>query len=155
MKKLTIKHTVSAPTTKVWEAFTNADILKQWWSPEQMTCSHASIDLQENGVFRYCFKGKGGKEYWGRGVYQSLNKPSFLSYLDTFTDAEGNPVPPSYLGIPRDEIVETLVEFHFEEDGHTTKLTMVGECDYDDAMEESMIAGWKGMFEKLNVLLEV
>lgn len=152
MKKLTIERTFSAPINHVWEAFTNADKLKQWWAPPQMTCSHLSLELKEGGIFRYAFKDQNENEFWGRGVFQTINKPSFLSYLDTFTDADGNPVPPSYFGIPGDDIVETLAELHFEQEGEKTKLKLVGDNSYDDSMTEDMTKGWNGMFDNLNKL---
>ncbi len=84
MKKLTIERTFSAQIDKVWEAFTNADELKLWWSPAQMNCSHISLQIKEGGIFRYCFKTQDEKEFWGRGVYQTISKPSILSYFHTF-----------------------------------------------------------------------
>lgn len=153
MKTLTITRTFSAPIDTVWNAFTNADTLKKWWAPPGMTCSHASINLAEGGLFRYCFQGEDGKEFWGRGVYQTIKKPKVLSYLDTFTDSEGTPVPPSYFGMEGDEVVETLAEFHFHEDGDRTTMTLTGENYFDDAMTEEMTKGWNGMFDNLAKLL--
>ena len=154
MKKLTIERTFSGPIEQVWEAFTNADKLKQWWYPPSMTCSHISLELKDGGIFRYCFKGQDGNEFWGRGIYKTINKPSFLSYLDTFTDADGKPVPPSHFGMPGDEIVETLAEFHFEQEGEKTKVTLVGENYFDDSMTADMTQGWNGMFDNLEKLYQ-
>lgn len=153
MKTLTIERLIYAPITKIWDAFTDADQLKQWWSPQGMSCSHASIELKAGGLFRYCFKTQDGNEFWGRGVYQNVKQPSQLSYLDTFTDATGQPVPPSHFGIPGDDVIETLVEFSFVEEGENTKLKMVGENYYDDAMTDDLISGWNSMFDKLESFL--
>jgi uncharacterized protein YndB with AHSA1/START domain len=154
MKKITLTRTFSAPIEKVWDAFTHADILKQWWFPPTMTCSHASLDLTEGGIFRYCFLTEDGKEFWGRGVYKSIEKPTLLSYLNTFTDAAGVPVPPSHFGIPGDDVVETLVEFHFDSQNGKTTVELIGENFYDESMTDDMMQGWNGMFDNLEIFVK-
>lgn len=153
MKKLTIERTISAPINTVWNAFTHADTLKQWWHPESMICSHASLELKPGGLFTYCFKGNDQTEYWGRGVYETITEPTFLSYRDTFCDSDGNAVPPSHYGIPGDEIIETLAEFQFQQDGEKTKITLTGENYFDDSMTDSMTQGWNQMFDNLETLV--
>lgn len=153
MKNLNLERSFSAPISKVWEAFSSADKLEKWWFPEGMESSSISVDFKKGGIFTYCFKGAEGVEYWGRGVYQEIDQPNFLSWLDTFTDAQGNPVPSSHYGIPGDEIVETLVEFRLAEENGITTMKMFGENPYDDSMLEDMTKGWNSMFDKLEELL--
>lgn len=154
MKKITIERLFSAPIEKVWEALTNQERLKKWWCPQGMESAHLSADLGKGGVFRYCFKDSNGKEFWGRGVYQAIEKPTFLSFLDTFTDSKGEPVPSSYYGMGGSEIVEALVEFSLAFDNGVTKMKMVGENPHDDSVLEDMKKGWNGMFDKLEILLK-
>jgi uncharacterized protein YndB with AHSA1/START domain len=154
MTKLTLERSFSAPIEKVWEALTNEDKLKKWWSPIGMESSYISVDLKKDGVFRYCHKGSDGKEFWGRGIYQTIEQPKFLSWLDTFTDSEGNPVPSSHYGMSGEEIVEALVEFSLTADNGITTMTMVGDNPHDDSILEDMKKGWNGMFDKLEELLK-
>lgn len=153
MKKLIIKRTFKAPIEKIWDAFTTPEILRKWWSPEGMINSYISVDLKKDGLFRYCFKGVDKKEYWGRGVYQKISKPNYFSYLDTFTDPECKPVPPSYFGIPGDKIIETLAEFEFTAEANNTIVTLTGENYFDEGMTEDMTKGWNSMFDKLDSIL--
>lgn len=153
MNQVTLERSFSAPIEKVWEALTNTDKLKKWWSPADMEASYISVDLKKGGIFRYCMKGSNGKEFWGRGVYQIIEQPKLLSFLDTFTDSQGNPVPSSHYGIPGEEIVESLVEFSLTEENGITTMTMVGDNPHDDSMLEDMTKGWNGMFDKLEELL--
>ncbi len=154
MKKLTLERLLSAPIEKVWEALTNVDKLKKWWSPTGMESSHISVDLKKGGVFRYCHRASDGKEFWGRGVYQTIEQPKFLSFLDTFTDSQGNPVPSSHYEMSGEEIIESLVEFSLTVNNGVTTMKMVGDNPYDDSMLEEMKKGWNGMFDKLEVLLQ-
>lgn len=154
MTKLTIERTFSATIEKVWESFTRKDKLEKWWCPTGFHSSDISVDLQKGGIFRYCFKNTDGQEFWGRGVYQTIEKPTFLSLLDTFTDSQGNPVPSSHYGMAGKEIVESMVEFRFTIDDKITKMTMIGDNPHEDSMLEDMKKGWNGMFDKLELLLK-
>lgn len=154
MNKLILKYSFSAPIEKVWEALTSADKLKQWWSPTGMESSYTSVNFKEGGIFRYCIKSPDGKEFWGRGVYQTIEQPKFLSFLDTFTDSQGNPVSSSHYGMSGEEVVESLVEFRLTENNGITTMELVGENPHDDSMLEEMKKGWNGMFEKLGLLLK-
>jgi len=153
MTKLTLKRSFSAPIEKVWEALTSVDKLKKWWCPPGMESSHISVDFKKDGVFRYSFKASDGKEFWGRGVYQTIEPTKFLSFLDTFTDPEGNPVPSSHYGMAGEEIIEALVEFSLTAEDGITTMEMVGDNPHDDSILEDMKKGWNGMFDKLEVLL--
>lgn len=148
-KQLIIERTFNAPIGKVWAAFTNPEILAKWWSPAGMKNYHASTDVREGGEFRYCFESSEGVRYWGKGVYQKINEPTYLSYIDNFTDSDGTPVPPAHYGIPGDVPVPTLVEFVFTAKGDKTDMRITGENPYDDSMTENMTQGWNTMFDKL------
>jgi uncharacterized protein YndB with AHSA1/START domain len=150
MNSLTIERNINAPLEKVWDAFTNPEVLRTWFTPPGMKNAFISADVKEEGLFRYCFKmNDGGAEFWGRGIYKKIEEPTYLSYMDTFTDAEGNPVPPSHFGMPGTEIVETLTEFFFTSNGETTTMKLVAENPFDEKMTGDMTAGWNGMFDSL------
>jgi len=149
MRKLTIKRTINASIEKVWEAFTTPEKLSTWWSPEGMSSSYLSVDFREGGLFRFCFNGSDGNKFWGRGIYQKLTKPTFISYLDSFSDAQGNPVPPSHYGIPGNEIIESLIEINLSEAGERTDMAISMDNGFDESMTENMTKGWNGMFDKL------
>ncbi|MBP9718237.1 SRPBCC domain-containing protein [Candidatus Gracilibacteria bacterium] len=154
MKKLTLERSFSTPIEKVWEALTSADKLKKWWSPPGFKAADISVDFKKGGIFGYCFKNSEGQEFWGRGVYQAIEEPKFLSWLDTFTDSKGNPVPSSHYGMSGEETIESLVEFSLTVENGITTMKMVGENPHDDSMLESMTKGWNGMFDKLEALLK-
>lgn len=83
-----------------------------------------------------------------------MNSQSFSNLFDTFTDSDGNPVAPSYYGMPEEKIVESLVEFSLTMENGITTMKMVGDNPHDDSLREDMEKGWNGMFDKLEVLLK-
>ena len=153
MEKFTLERTFHAPIQAVWDAFVEEKKLREWWSPEGMTTSHISVDLNKEGKFTYCFGSPDGKEYWGRGIYKVIEAPTHLAYQDSFADAEGNPVPASHYGLPGDDIIETMVDIHFSSNGEKTHMKAVMDNPYGDAMTQDMTKGWNSMFDKLTKLL--
>lgn len=150
MKKLTLTRTFQAPIEEVWRAWTDTELLKKWWAPGGMHCSHMTADVQEGGRFFYCFKmDEDDTEYWGRGTYQTITEPTFLSYLDSFTDEKGTDVPPSHYGMAGDEVVESLVEITFKEDKNGTHVTLAADNPFGAQMTKEMTKGWNDMFDKL------
>lgn len=150
MRKLTIERTFNHPIERVWDAFTNPEILKLWWSPPGISCRIISVDLKEGGEFRFVHKmDETGQEVYCRGVYQKIDPPKYLSYTDSFTDEAGKDVGAKYYGMGSDEVVETLVEFFFTEKNAQTHLKLVHESPYDEKMNEGMVEGWNGMFDNL------
>ncbi len=149
MKKLSITREFPATIDQIWDAFTIVEKLKSWWSPKTMNCSHMTVDLRVNGMFHYCFEGKDASQYWGRGVYKVLEKPTRIVYLDTFTDKDGTPIPPSSFGLPGDEVAETPVDIQFSPIGNRTKMEIIMDNPFDEEMTAEMTQGWNEMFDKL------
>jgi uncharacterized protein YndB with AHSA1/START domain len=155
MKKLTLTRTFQAPIDEVWRAWTDAELLKEWWAPAGMHCSHVTADVHEEGRFLYCFKkDDDDTEYWGRGIYQTITEPTFLSYLDSFTDKKGNDVPPSHYGMPGDEVVESLTEITLKEDKNGTHVILAADNPFGAQMTKEMTKSWNEMFDKLAGVLK-
>ena len=154
MNKLIIEKTIHAPIEKVWEAFTNPKLTKLWWSPMGATAPFFEAEVKEGGRFCYCHKMDDGTlECWGRGIYEKIDAPNYLSFRDCFTDEQGNEVSSSYYGMNDsrcNEISDVLVEFFFVADGEKTRLKMVQENPFDDQMASDMTDGWNQMFNKLD-----
>ncbi len=151
---MTLDRFLPASQEEVWAAFTRPELLKEWWAPEGIRCGFVSVDLKAGGWFRYCFVGEeDGQEYWGRGTYQEIRKPDLLSYMDTFTDEKGTPVPPSHHGIPINEIKEGIVRFRFSAEKPGTRMVMEMDNYFDESYTKQVIAGWNSMLDNLERML--
>ncbi len=51
-KQLVIERTIKATPERVFDAFTQADQLTQWWWPNGFTCPAAEVDLRVGGTYR-------------------------------------------------------------------------------------------------------
>jgi uncharacterized protein YndB with AHSA1/START domain len=65
-----------APRALVYEAWTNAKHLDQWFGPKGFTTKTLEADIRVGGRWRFVMVGPDGKEWDNRMVYLELEKPS-------------------------------------------------------------------------------
>ncbi|WP_237188534.1 SRPBCC family protein [Rothia nasimurium] len=147
---LTFTHDFEATPEALYEAFTSAELMPQWFGPEGFTVplDTVDIDVREGGAQKF--------------VMVSEENPEFTSPVNgTF-----HKLVPGELIEGYEAICEELAEAHgmeagsyflnrtsFEKiDENTTRVTIT-QGPMDPAMHEMSVAGWKSSFNKLNRLL--
>lgn len=51
IKEVSFEKTYDAPVEQVWKAWTNPDLLKQWWGPNDVIIPDCEVDLKVGGRF--------------------------------------------------------------------------------------------------------
>jgi len=148
-RELVITRIFDAPRELVWKAWTEPEHFKKWWGPKNFTAPVIKIDLRVGGGYLYCMRSSEGQEFWTTGAYREIVPMERLVYTDSFSDAEGNPVPASHYGVPGDWPSELLVTVTFEEVGSKTKMTLRQVGIPAGVMSEMAVAGWNESFDKL------
>lgn len=143
-----VTRTFDAPREQVYKAWTDPEEIKKWWGPKNFTAPFARIDLREGGKYLLAMRGPDGKDFWNGGEFRVVT-PDRLVWVDTFTDANGNPVPASTYGLSEDYPMETIITITFVETADKTNVTishpMAEGVNYDDET-----AGWNESLDKLN-----
>ena len=97
VNELKIIRVFDAPVELVWAAWSSPELVKQWWGPKDFTAPTIRIDFREGGKYLYAMHGPADSEYdvdmWNTGVYKEIVPNKRIVYLDSFSDADGNPVP--------------------------------------------------------------
>jgi uncharacterized protein YndB with AHSA1/START domain len=138
------------PRDRVFRAWTEPAHLMGWWAPAGFTTPFCSVDLRPGGAFRYCMRSPEGRDYWGRGVYREIVEPERISYLDSFTDADGNPVPPEHYGVSSEFPSETLITVTLGAQAGRTALSLRWAMESAPAAERDMCEqGWNQMLDRL------
>src|SRR5512143_1660283 len=146
---LTITRTFDAPRERVWERWPEPSQYMCWWGPKDFTAPYARFDLRPGGTYLSCMRGPDGKDYWDTGKYEEIEDLEHILYTDSFADEHGNPVPPSYYGMPADQPVEMAVEVRLEDIGGKTRMT-VEHCGLPGGeMIDQAKEGWNQSFDKL------
>jgi uncharacterized protein YndB with AHSA1/START domain len=143
----------NAPVEQVWEAWSSPELMKQWWGPKDFTAPTIKIDFRAGGRYLYAMHGPAGTEYdvdmWNTGVYKEIVPNKRIVYLDSFSDADGNPVPPSAYGMT-DLPDQMLVTVEFEAlEGDRTRLTLTHTGAPAGTQADNMTLGWNQSLDKL------
>jgi uncharacterized protein YndB with AHSA1/START domain len=154
-----ITRVVKAPRARVFEVFSQAEHLVQWFGPKGMPMEHCDNDPRPGGRFHYSLRMPDGELMWGKWQYRELRAPERLVYLSCFSDADGglgrHPLAPEW---PQQMI--TVVTF--EESGPDRTLITITWAPFEasateaavfDAGRPSMTQGWTGTFEQLDAYL--
>ena len=86
--ELVVTRTVNAPARLVWEAWTKADLFRQWWVPKSYGLNLASceMDVRPGGQYRLAFLHEGSTmEFFG--TYLEVTPPSRLVWTNDEGDA--------------------------------------------------------------------
>ncbi|WP_234572424.1 SRPBCC family protein [Rhodohalobacter sp. 614A] len=87
---ITVKREFDAPQSDVWAAWTDPELLDQWWAPKPWKSVTKSMDFSEGGRRLYAMVGPNGEEHWAFSDYTSINPKDNFSYSDGFCDSNGN-----------------------------------------------------------------
>jgi Uncharacterized protein conserved in bacteria len=80
----------NADLALVWEAWTNPDILDQWWAPRPYKTKTKIMDFREGGMWLYAMIGPNNETQWCKSMYQKIVPQKSYSYNDSFCDDNGN-----------------------------------------------------------------
>jgi glutathione S-transferase len=138
---LTMSRRFAAPREKVFDAWTNADVLKQWWAAAPtMDTPVAEVDAREGGRYRLSMRDTGtGETHTLVGEYREITPPERLVYTWTWeTNAEA-----------MHGSEETLVEVDFREDGDGTEVVVTHSGFAGPEIRDLHVQGWEGVLGTL------
>jgi len=120
---LTIEREFNAPRSLVFQVYSDAEHIKQWWGPRGWELTVCNLDFRPGGIWHYCMKcidrNQGdfyGMESWGKGIYSAIVQNEKIEYTDYFSDAEGN--------VPEDMPASAITLIFEEQDGRTKLITI-------------------------------
>jgi len=149
-----ISQVFTAPRQRVWQAWTEAERLMQWFGPKGVTIPVAQMELRPGGVFHFCMRSPDGKEMWGKFVYREIAPPEKIVLVNSFSDEHGGLTRHPFIATWPLEMLSTTT---FSGEGGYTKLTIEWspliptdeESKTFDSSHDLMRQGWSGTFEQL------
>ncbi|MES2618455.1 MAG: SRPBCC domain-containing protein [Bacteroidota bacterium] len=156
-KQFSIVREFNASKQKVFNAFSTAEAMEQWWGPAGMNIIVSSFDFSPNGKFHYKMEA-GDNVMWGLFVFKTIINPDVIEFVNSFSDEDGNIAKPPF---DMDFPLEIFNRLTFEETNGITKVTLQGHpinaTDNQEAVyhsiTDSMIEGFGGTFDKLDAYL--
>jgi uncharacterized protein YndB with AHSA1/START domain len=139
-KPLVVTRTFAAPRPLVFKAWSTAEHMKRWFSPEGFTVPEAEIDFRPGGTCAICMRSPAGQDMWSRGKYIEVSPPERL----VFTSEVANGIIPAFTA-------HTTVTF--EAEGPGTRMTVRQVYDIHDEnfrfAIEGASEGWRTTLDKL------
>ena len=147
-KTIHIQREFDASLALVWQAWTTAELLDQWWGPEPWKAETRTMDFREGGTWLYAMVGPEGERHWSRSDYIAIEKEKSFTSKDGFCDENGtiNPAFP-----------QNLWENNFRPKENRTQVDILLTFDELADLEKNLEMGFKeGMitdFRQLDDLL--
>lgn len=69
---IVITRTFDAPRDLVFKAYTDPDLISQWWGPERYTTRIDKMDVKPGGIWRFVQNDQDGNEFAFKGVYHEI-----------------------------------------------------------------------------------
>ncbi|WP_208996200.1 SRPBCC family protein [Pseudovibrio ascidiaceicola] len=139
---LRITRDFKASPEKVFDAWTNPEMLVQWWGPEGMSTPECEMYVRTGGKWKTTMtSSKEGGAYTVSGIYKVLDRPSRLCFTWGWTNdgVRGH---------------ETDVEVTFEAIENGTRMTMVQRVFADPEQTKNHDQGWSSSFNDLQRFVE-
>lgn len=93
-KTVSINMEFDAPLPLVWDAFTKAEILDQWYAPKPWMSKTKYMDFKEGGRRFYAMVSPEGVEKWSVQTYTSISPKTNFKMTSAFSDENENPELP-------------------------------------------------------------
>jgi uncharacterized glyoxalase superfamily protein PhnB/uncharacterized protein YndB with AHSA1/START domain len=85
-RQIKVTREFDASRELVWKAWTESEILDQWWAPKPWKAVTRSQDFREGGMWLYHMAGPKGEKHWCRIDYKKIEPHKKLSWQDAFCD---------------------------------------------------------------------
>lgn len=121
----------------VWEAWTNPEILDQWWAPKPYRTETKSMDFREGGMWLYAMISPENETHWCKNDYHKIKHQSMFSGLDAFCDENGT---------VNTEIPRTVWTNVFTEKENTTVVNITAKYDQLSDLEKVIEMGFQQGF---------
>ena len=88
-KQLIVRREFKAPRELVWKAWTESNLLDQWWAPKPWKARTKYMDFKTGGYWLYSMNGPEGEQHWARADYRNIVYMDRFEADDAFCDEEG------------------------------------------------------------------
>lgn len=130
-KTVTITKEFAARLDLVWDAYTKAELLDQWWAPKPFMSRTKVLDFKVGGRRFYAMVGPDGGERWAVQKYTSITPKTNFKFFNAFADADEN------LQLPGSDW-----NFNFIDQGETTKVSVSIYNESLERMERLLTTGF-------------
>jgi uncharacterized protein YndB with AHSA1/START domain len=145
-RDLILTRMIDAPPEKVFRAWTEPELLKQWFAPLPWTISAVETDLRAGGSSLVTMRSPEGAEFPNRGVYLEVVENQRLVFTDAYVRAWEPSEKPFMTAIMTFEEVDGKTKY-------TARACHWTEADREAHEKMGFHAGWAMCAEQLAALV--
>jgi uncharacterized protein YndB with AHSA1/START domain len=134
---LTIRRTFGAPRARVFTAWTDIEMIRQWFPPDGRLTS-AQWEAREGGTYRVAMIVPNGEEWAFGGIFSEVRAPERLAFSMRWE--EDDPA------LERD----TFVTVELLDRGNETEMIFTQSGFRDDEQRDAHGEGWSKSFDNLS-----
>ncbi len=139
-KTVSITKEFAAGIDLVWDAYTKAELLDQWWAPKPFASRTKVLNFEVGGRRFYAMVSPDGAERWAVQKYTSITPKTNFKFFNAFADAEEN------IQLPGSDW-----NFDFIDQGESTKVSV---SIYNESLERMELILESGFTEGVKVQLQ-
>ena len=141
---LVFERTFDAPRERVWQAFTDPELVPRWWGPHGTTTVVAEMDVRPGGKWRYISSAPDRDDVEFFGEYLSIDPPAGFEWTFMFDvpglGAQGGPETHTFEDVDGKTLVRSV--------GHLGSPEMI-----EGALGSGMAAGAIETWDRLESML--
>lgn len=145
---MVITRTFTYDILPVWKAWTNSELIDQWWAPKPWKCTTREMEFREGGTRLYTMENIDKERHNCETRYKEIKTHKYFRGEDYFCDSAGN----IDLRLP-----VTKFENFFYSDTLSTSLVIITEYerkeDIDHMIKLGIEEGLSKAFDNLDMLL--
>jgi uncharacterized protein YndB with AHSA1/START domain len=144
-----IERSFDVPAELIWQMWTEPEHFKAWYGPEGARIPVAKMDVRVGGTRLVCMEMQtpgGLMQMWFTGEYREVVENERLVYTESMSDANGNILSPSDMGMPEGHPTTTEVTVELKDVGGRTSMVMT---HAGIPAGSPGAAGWEMAFAKL------
>lgn len=136
-KKIHVTRPFNAPAEKVWRAWTEKELLDQWWAPKPWRAETKSLDFSTGGRWLYCMVGPDGTRSWCTVDITSVTEGKAFQSSAYFSDENGN---------ADNSFPKMHWQVSFQPDGDRTMVTVDISFDKEEDLQKIVEMGFEQGF---------
>ena len=145
-RELTLTRYLDAPPAQVYRAWTEPELMKQWFTPRPWTTPHIETDVRPGGANLVVMRSPEGDEHPQRGVYLEVEPGRKLVFTDAYTggwEPSGKP------------FMTAILTFEPEGKGtrYTARVRHWSSVDRETHEKMGFHTGWGAATDQLEALL--
>ena len=148
-KKLLVVREFDAPIHQVWQAWTDSNLLDQWWAPKPWKAKTKTMDFREGGYWLYAMVGPDGDHSWCRADFKTIDPGKSFTAIDAFCDENGKATTDFPIMHWKNEFFSTPTGTRVE-----VEITFSSEADMEKIIELGFKEGFTAAHTNLDELLQ-